>query len=530
MRSRWASGLGLVLGWSLAAAQAGESQWRPAKEQTNLAQPTAGATSEDLGVSLGRPVPLKAPAEFPAPSAPADEAVVPVSYQTNAPGLVRPVVRGQSADASPPEPAWPSKLKPMPNAPDEDNGSFASDEQAPAPRPTRTSSFASDCGGGGCLDACADACSPSTCGGDAVCCSPGEHVCRWYGSAELLLWWTKGQHMPPLVTTSSAASAGILGAPDTVVLFGGSVADRSMQPGGRFTIGRWFGPCQNWALETTYFFLSDDPINFSVTSDRFPVLARPFFNINTGTEFSEVIASPGLARGAVAVYAPMQFWGIELNARKPIYNDCCWKLDVLAGFRHLELNEGLHVTEGILVDPAVPGFGGDSILVTDRFNTRNNFYGGQLGLLTEWRRGRWSLDARWKVALGATHEVVNITGAQLVTPPGGSTSVFVGGLDALPSNIGRHDRTRFAVVPEVGVNLGFNFTPWLRGFLGYNFLYWSNVVRPGEQIDREINVRQIPGPNFPTGGSNTTVARPTVPFKSTDFWAHGVNLGLELKY
>ena len=86
------------------------------------------------------------------------------------------------------------------------------------------------------------------------------------------------------------------------------------------------------------------------------------------------------------------------------------------------------------------------------------------------------------------------------------------------------------MVPEVGVNVGYNFTPWLRGFLGYNFLYWSNVVRPGEQIDREINVRQIPGPNFPTGGSNTTVARPTVPFKSTDFWAHGVNLGLELKY
>ena len=282
--------------------------------------------------------------------------------------------------------------------------------------------------------------------------------------------------------------------------------------------------------DDTFFFLSSDTIHFAATSDRFPVLARPFFNINTGTEFSEVLASPGLARGAVAVSEPMEFWGIELNARKPLLCDCNWRLDLLAGFRYLELNEGLHITESILVDSGVPGFGGDSILVTDRFNTRNNFYGGQLGLLSEWRRGRWSIDARWKVALGASHEVVNIGGAQLVTPPGGSTTVFPGGLFALSSNTGRFDRSRFAVVPDVGVNLGYNITPALRAFVGYNFIYWSSVVRPGDQIDREINVRQIPGPNFPTGGSNTLVARPSVPFKSTDFWAHGVNFGLELKY
>jgi hypothetical protein len=62
---------------------------------------------------------------------------------------------------------------------------------------------------------------------------------------------------------------------------------------------------------------------------------------------------------------------------------------------------------------------------------------------------------------------------------------------------------------------------------GYQFLYWSRVARPGEQIDRVINPTQIP-----VFGGNQLLgpARPEPLFTTTDFWAQGLNLGLEVRF
>jgi hypothetical protein len=100
---------------------------------------------------------------------------------------------------------------------------------------------------------------------------------------------------------------------------------------------------------------------------------------------------------------------------------------------------------------------------------------------------------------------------------------------ALPSNIGNFTRDQFAIVPEIGVNVGWHPTSHLRLFVGYNFLYWSNVLRPGDQIDRVLDITQIP--NFNTNGTNPSPQlRPVVPFKDVGFWAQGATFGLELKY
>jgi hypothetical protein len=65
--------------------------------------------------------------------------------------------------------------------------------------------------------------------------------------------------------------------------------------------------------------------------------------------------------------------------------------------------------------------------------------------------------------------------------------------------------------------------------VGYNFLYVSSVIRPGDQVDRVLDITQIP--NFPVPGVQpTALGRPTVLFKETDFWAQGINLGLEIRY
>src|SRR5262249_20905232 len=93
-----------------------------------------------------------------------------------------------------------------------------------------------------------------------------------------------------------------------------------------------------------------------------------------------------------------------------------------------------------------------------------------------------------------------------------------------PSNIGTYHRSRFSFVPELGLTLNYQFTSWMRGIIGYNFMYWSDVMRPGDQIDRRVNVaNQFGGTGVPQGNS------PLFPMpinRGSDFWAHGLNIGL----
>jgi hypothetical protein len=53
-------------------------------------------------------------------------------------------------------------------------------------------------------------------------------------------------------------------------------------------------------------------------------------------------------------------------------------------------------------------------------------------------------------------------------------------------------------------------------------------VRPGDQIDRGLDVTRIP--NFGVPANPLPQPRPAVPFKETDYWAQGINIGLEFRY
>src|SRR5205823_11587377 len=115
-----------------------------------------------------------------------------------------------------------------------------------------------------------------------------------------------------------------------------------------------------------------------------------------------------------------------------------------------------------------------------------------------------------------------LTTSQATTTTG-ATATIPSGLLVLPSNAGHFVRDQFSVVPEVSVNLGMELNSHLRATVGYTYLYWDHVFRPGDQIDRVLNVTQIPGP---AGGSGLLgPARPTFPNKDTDFWAYGLTLG-----
>ena len=86
----------------------------------------------------------------------------------------------------------------------------------------------------------------------------------------------------------------------------------------------------------------------------------------------------------------------------------------------------------------------------------------------------------------------------------------------------------FAVAPEVGVNLGFALSNSCRVFAGYSFTYLSSVARPAEQVDRSVNLGLIP--TSPSFGTSNNPAAPRAVFQSTDFWAHGINLGAAFRF
>ncbi len=202
----------------------------------------------------------------------------------------------------------------------------------------------------------------------------------------------------------------------------------------------------------------------------------------------------------------------------------------MVGFRYLDLRDTLSVTEDSTAVTTVPGVvnAGTRALVLDRFDTRNQFYGGQVGLNAEWRSGRWSVDARFKFALGGTNQSVDVEGRQRVIQPNGATQNFVGGLYALSSNIGLQSQTRLSFVPEVGLKIGYDITDNIRVFIGYDLIYWSTVVRPGDQIDQSLDTNLIPNAGVVQPIANQV--RPRVPFHQSNFWAQGVNAGLEFKY
>jgi hypothetical protein len=85
---------------------------------------------------------------------------------------------------------------------------------------------------------------------------------------------------------------------------------------------------------------------------------------------------------------------------------------------------------------------------------------------------------------------------------------------------------KFAVVPEAQVKLGYDITPTIRVTVAYDFLYWSNVVRPTDQIDRNL----VKGQFFQEDPLSTSLAYPQRLDKTTDFYVQGISVGLQARF
>jgi hypothetical protein len=355
---------------------------------------------------------------------------------------------------------------------------------------------------------------------DGCCgCDGCDRSDTWFSArAETLVWWGKGDHLPPLVTTSPVGTprtiAGVLGEPTTVVRFGDTDVDDQVRLGGRLTLDAWLTCNERLGIEASCFILRDRKFSFSDSSD--PIIARPFFNVESLRQDAQLIAYPGFATGSINICAKSELQGADILLRGNWFEDCCRRLDFLIGYRYVRLAESLTINSQLTTIPIDDDGSEDpTINVRDQFHTLNRFNGIELGAVFERRNCRWSFDFLMKLALGSTNERVSIDGST-VFANGPTATAAPGGLLAAPSNIGTYDRDVFTVVPELGVTVGYDVTCHLRTTLGYTFLYWSQVARPADQIDLNVN---------PGGG-----AFPQFNFHCADYWAQGFNLGLEYRY
>lgn len=352
-----------------------------------------------------------------------------------------------------------------------------------------------------------------------------------WASAELLLWWIDGFHVPPLVTSGPWSdgrdTVGQLGAPHTDILLGDTSLDADAHTGARFRLGYWFDAEAKCGVEAVYFGLLERSASFQAASPTVPVITRPFYNREPGSEGpdTELLAFPGLFDGSIHVRGETSLQGVEVLYRQAFCQQCARRVDFLVGWRYNQLDDSLVISDFKRSLSANSGLQiGTTIEEEDRFTTCNQFQGAEIGVVALLQKCGWTLDVAAKLGLGNNHARVDIRGSTTVTVPDPDVAMTPTGLLAEPTNIGTYAKDVFALVPEVGISVGYEITPCLRATVGYTFLYWSQVARPGDQIDLDLNVSQL------KPGGLTGAPRPAFDWKLTDMWAQGLSLGLDYRF
>jgi hypothetical protein len=355
--------------------------------------------------------------------------------------------------------------------------------------------------------------------------SPYAYTPRLYADLDFLGWWVKGDNIPALITTSPSGTpsgvAGVLGQPATSVVYGDARIATEFRPGGRIQAGLWVFDPEGIAIEGSYYALATQSDDFTTTSDFITpnpnarILARPFFNVNSGSQDKRLVAYPQIASGGISITEKSDVESASGGVRYAWWNTGnVNRMYLLGGYRFFRLDESLDIFDSFTsLDATSPIPVGTKFTGDDSFNTTNLFNGGYVGLLSDLRRARWSLQTNVQLAMGQMQQIVDIEGNTIVVVPGSPAVNVPASLLAQSTNIGRHKRERFSLIPELNIKVGYELLAWLKITAGYSLTYVTAVVRPGEQIDLAL------------GGGH-----PAVLFNDTSIWLQGFTTGIELVY
>ena len=354
-------------------------------------------------------------------------------------------------------------------------------------------------------------------------CETSERCNSFWADADYLYW--KIQNSPESVP--------LVQDPTSVVL-GGKEINTGWRSGARAALGTWFDCNHYWGAEVSYFLLPEESKKYSVSSDGSPssaLLSVPYFNVVIAAKDSTPIASPLLSiLGTAKLKLVNEMQGAELNALTTIPSCYCGSnFLALMGFRYWDFREHLTFSTN---SPFNPPHVTDTYATKDDFNVKNNFYGAQLGLVWEYDCGCLSITAKGKVALGVMCESLVINGHLFTNDYNNFEDVlkYTGGYFALPTNIGKYSQTKFAAIPEFNFNVGYQLFDWMQIKLSYTFIYVSNVLWAGKQIDRNINPTQAVTYTGAVPPMLLGLANPKPDLKTNSLCVQGLNIGVELRF
>ncbi len=355
--------------------------------------------------------------------------------------------------------------------------------------------------------------------GEPVVAAPAEAACSpdasgLWASVDALLWWVSGQRLPPLATTSRATgpTAGFLGQRGTTIVLGDSRVNGQPQAGMAFTVGGWLDSGHILGIQASYFLVNGQAINQRADTGGNPPLFRPFFDLGTGQPAAAPVATTGgvstqvFTRGlqGASFLVRLNPQGVG-TAERPWW----FRLGLTGGYSYLGLAESLYIRGDI--PPASRG--GQAPVALDLFRTRDEFHGGQVGLLAEWDLGRLTAQAEAALAVGTTTQTALLDG-----PTTGAR--LPAGLLVQPGNAGLYHHDAVSVVPRWGLKVGWRLTPWAQMTVGYSGLAWTRVARVGDQVSLAIN----------PGAAPAGQPAPRFTFHDSILWAQGLDLGLALSY
>lgn len=173
---------------------------------------------------------------------------------------------------------------------------------------------------------------------------------------------------------------------------------------------------------------------------------------------------------ALAIRDKTSVWGANVEFRRNLFCEDDRRHDLLIGYRYLNLGDKFSAGPATL-------------------ETANNMHLAQIGWTGEYRTGSLYADLTGKIGLG-----VNTQGAD---------GIVFGGVAADGT------RSRFVAVPEAEAKVGYQWSDMLRAFVGYQFLYANDVVRPRSLFRGTAN-----------GDPRAT----------SDFWMQAIQVGVEARF
>jgi hypothetical protein len=395
-----------------------------------------------------------------------------------------------------------------------------------------------------------------------------------YLSADYLLWRIRKQNVPSavqvlptgvLAITSSTTNIGP-GAPPSVNVVNytplfiqnaatfsiGNTIDLGESSGGRLMGGFWFDPEHTFGVEAGGFVLDKRTGSFNATSQNqlnqfvintgFTNTINTFTTTSTGPTLINTVTTPIVlvrqTTSTVTGDGTSALWGLELNGRCTVVQVGGATFGGVFGLRYLNFSEELNINSNVnLLRPSDPALqtaadqgnpppipANLNFSTMDSLRTFNQFYGARVGADTEIAVGRAFLYARGTIAVGDTHEVVEVNSTTTNITNG---NVLQGGLLSGPLDIGKHSRDRITFVPEAQLRLGYAFTRWLKGYVGYDVLYMNQAVRPSDVVGTSTIATNVTVAN----STNTiNVHQPTFKFADSEVLVQGLTFGLEICY